>query len=221
MNRPRILLVDDHTIVRTSLRLLLQSAARCNVVGESTTGAEACDLASKLMPQVTILDLDLAGDEDPIVNIKRIRAACEETRVLATTALRDDVLFERATVAGAVGIVLKDYAMDTLLSAIQTITTGSVWLDPYVAARVLARLRNDESRTGRNSARIASLTRREREVITAVCEGLRDAEIARHLLLSETRVRRHLLSITSKLAVTGRLELMVYAHRYGLAKARG
>jgi DNA-binding NarL/FixJ family response regulator len=210
----RVLLVDDHVVVRRGLRMLLDSDAAFEVVGEAGDRAGTLRLAAATRSDLVLLDLDL-GNEDGADLIREIRAVSPETRVLVLTGIRDTVLHRRAVQLGAAGVVVKDAAPDVLLKAIRKVHAGEVWLDHATTARILAEM-SDGGRALRSdpdAAAIATLSRREIEVIELLGEGLSNRRIAERLFLSETTVRHHLSSIFSKLDVHDRLELLLFAHR--------
>lgn len=222
MTGPRLLVVDDHVLVRSGLRLLLESEPGWEVVGEAGAVEPAIALARDLAPDVTLLDLHLA-DEDATEAIPAILAACPTMHLLILTADRESASHERAIALGAAGLVLKDDASSVLIEAVQAVARGEAWLDRRLTARVLARLRSgaDTSSVDGVAAKVKLLTRRERDVIALVCEGLQNQDVASRLFISEATVRHHLTSIFAKLRLSGRFELIVFANRHGLAKSGG
>ena len=215
----RVLIVDDHGIVRAGLRMLLESQPGLTVVGEAATCADALVLATREHPDVIILDLDLGG-ENAIESIPTLLSAAPEARILVLTGVRDPEAHREAVRYGAMGLVLKEKAAETLLQAITKVRAGEVWLEPSMIARVLGELTRPQTAppTSPEAAKIATLTEREREVITLVGEGLRNKHIAERLYISEATVRHHLTAIFAKLEVADRFELAVYAYQHGLAK---
>lgn len=215
----RVLIVDDHGIVRAGLRMLLESQPGTSVVGETATCAEALALATREQPDVIVLDLDLGG-ENAIPSIPALLSAVPEARILVLTGVRDPEAHREAVRHGAIGLVLKEKAAETLLQAITRVRAGEVWLEPTMVARVLGELTRPQpaSPTSPEAAKIATLTLREREVITLVGEGLRNKHIAERLYISEATARHHLTAIFAKLGLTDRFELAIYAYQHGLAK---
>jgi len=213
----RLLLIDDHAVLRSGLKLLLESEAGWTVVGEAAAPDEGLELARKLEPDVIILDLRLGrASGDDIISL--LCALPNEPRVVVLTAVHDHVTHVHAVSNGAAGIVLKDFAGDVLIEAVQAVAGGAVWLDSTVTADVLKRLRaglpgaeNEELK------KIKELTPREREVIKLVCEGLHNPQIAKRLYISEATVRHHLTSIFAKLQLADKIELIIYAFRQELA----
>ena len=213
----RVLMIDDHALVRAGLRILLESQRRIVVVGEASTVPEALAMASHEQPDIILLDLDFSG-ETFADGIPALLSAAEQARIIILTGVRDTELHQQAVRLGAVGLVLKDQASTTLLQAIERVHSGEVWIERAMMARVLHHMTRPSHRLDPEADKIASLTVREREVITLIGEGLRNKEIAGRLSVRETTVRHHLTSIYDKLGVSDRLELVIYAYRHGLIR---
>ncbi len=213
----RILLVDDHEVVRCGLRLLLERHAGLLVVSEAGSRAMALEAARHEQPDVILLDLDL-GAESGLELIPGLRAVAHAARIIVLTGLREAELHRQAVHLGAAGLVLKEHSPQLLVQAIEHVHAGRAWLDASLVANVvteLARARGGE--LDPEAAKIASLTERELQVIGLICEGLQNKLIADRLSISDTTVRHHLTSIFAKLALDSRLELVIYAYRQGLA----
>jgi DNA-binding NarL/FixJ family response regulator len=215
----RVLIVDDHGIMRAGLRMLLESQPGITVVGEASTCADALALTTDTQPDVIVLDLDLGG-ENAVESIPTLLRIAPETRILVLTGVRDPEIHRQAIRHGAMGLVLKEKAVETLLQAITKVQAGEVWLESTMIARVLGDLTRPQSspQASAEATQIARLTEREREVITLVGEGLRNKHIAARLYISEATVRHHLTAIFAKLDVSDRFELAIYAYQHGLAK---
>ena len=215
----RVLIVDDHGIMRAGLRMLLESHPGFAVVGEASTCADALALATGTQPDVIVLDLDLGG-ENSIESIPTLLRIVPETRILVLTGVRDPEIHRQAIRHGALGLVFKEKAVETLLQAITKVRAGEVWLESTMIARVLGDLTRPQPspQASAETTQIARLTEREREVITLVGEGLRNKHIAERLYISEATVRHHLTAIFAKLDVSDRFELAIYAYQHGLAK---
>jgi DNA-binding NarL/FixJ family response regulator len=209
-------MIDDHALVRAGLRMLLESQGGIVVVGEAGQGAEALEIVSCQQPDIILLDLDLCG-ETATDYIPALLNAAENARLIILTGVRNSELQQHAVRLGAVGLVLKERAATTLLRAIERVYAGEVWLERTMMASVLQRMTRAAQRVDPEADKIASLTAREREVITLIGEGLRNRQVADRLFISETTVRHHLTSIYDKLGVADRLELVIYAYRHGLA----
>jgi len=213
----RVLLVDDHALVRAGLRMLIESQPGLTVVGEACDRAGAVTIAANERPDIILLDLDL-GDESGLDLIPDLRGTASGARILILTGLRDANAHRRAVRLGAMGLVQKEMAGEVLIKAIEKVNAGEVWLDRATTASLFAEMSEAaEKRQDVEFARIASLSCREREVIALIGEGLNNKRIAERLFISETTVRHHLTSIFNKLGVADRLELLVYAYRNKLA----
>lgn len=215
----RILIVDDHAVLRFGLRAILETQQHLEVVGEADDSSSALALANTKQPDIVLLDLDL-GKEDGSDLIPGLLDVSPNTRVIILTGVRDPRAHERVVQLGAMGIVLKDAALDLILKAIDKVYAGEVWLDRTLIANILnTRVQTNgfQERNARD-ARIATLTEREREIIGLIGEGLRNKIIAERLVISEATVRNHLTSIFAKLGVNDRFELVVFAYQNRLAQ---
>ena len=214
----RLLLVDDHTLVRAALRMLLEAHPRFCIVGEAAEGRTALALAARAQPDVILLDLSL-GDCDGTQLIPDLRAAAPQAQVLVLTAIPNRDAHLEAIRLGAKGLVSKDKTADTLIMAIEQVHAGQASVEPALLTALLNELspHHKEKHTDPEQAKLPTLSPREREVIVLIGEGLRNKEIASQLFISETTVRHHLTSIFTKLEVVDRLELVIYAYRHGLA----
>lgn len=215
----KILIVDDHAVIRTGLRLLIETDQRFGVCGEAGSQAEAMEAAARTHPDLILLDLDLDGD-NALEHLPELLKASPSSRVLILTGINDPDIHAQALKAGALGLVLKEKAASVLMKAIQKVHEGEVWFDRTTMGNVLAEMshRGRQSDLAPEASKIAALTDREREVVTLIGEGLRNKQIAERLFISETTVRHHLTSIFDKLDVADRLELVIYAYRHNLAK---
>lgn len=212
----RILLIDDHRVIRKGLRVLLNDYPDFEVVGEAGSRAEALPLIESEQPNLILLDLDL-GSTTSLDFLSELVATGRDTRVLVLTGVRDKELQRQAIQLGAMGIVLKDHAAEILVEAIQKVNSGEMWLDRSTIVSILgnpARASADPERF-----KIAMLTEREREIISLLAEGLRNKQIGERLFISEITVRHHLTSIFNKLAVSDRVELLIYAYRNSIVAA--
>jgi DNA-binding NarL/FixJ family response regulator len=214
----RVLIVDDHAIVRVGLAMLLNGDGGVTVVGDCGGLAEACALAASTQPDVILLDCDL-GDEDGIEGIPALLEAAPLAAVLLFTAVADKEVHRQALQLGARGVVTKHNSAATLLKAVRRVHAGEIWAERADIGQVLTSLRaNNAHIRGEDTQRIELLSQRERDIITLVAEGLDNVEIGTRLNISEKTVRNHLTSIFDKLCVPDRLGLAVYAFREGLAK---
>jgi DNA-binding NarL/FixJ family response regulator len=213
---PRILIVDDHPVVRTGVRMIVESDVRNLVVGEAGTSAEALEIAALTAPNVILLDLDLGGESglDLLPDLLRVAPAA---RVIVLTAVEDTAVHRTALHRGALGLVRKSATLATLMAAIRKVHEGEAWFDRAFIGSVLSELSAKRDHVDAEAVKIASLSKREREVAILICRGLSNHAIADALFISEATVRHHVTSIYEKLAVAGRAELIVFAFRNGLA----
>ncbi len=212
----RVLIVDDHSVVRTGLRLVIQGSPGLTIVGDAANREEAMTLAARERPDIILLDLDLGG-ESGVAIISDLIAAAGDARVIILTGLRDPEVHRKAVMVGAMGVVSKENAAEVLIKAIERIHAGEAWLDPTIMAGVLNEMSGKSKKKDREAEKIATLTNREREVVALVGKGIKNKEVAERLFISETTVRHHLTSIFDKLEVSDRVELLLYAMRHGLA----
>lgn len=217
-NSIRVLLIDDHVVMRVGLRMLIESQPGLTVVGEATNRAEAIQCVAREQPDIILLDLDLGG-ESGLDLIPALRTTAGEARVIVLTGILDSREHLQAIHLGALGLVMKDQLVEVLVKAIEKVHAGQTWLDPALAASVLAERSQGRGQDSDEAKRIATLTERERAVIALICEGLKNKQIARRLFISEITVVHHLTSIFNKLGVANRLELLTYAYNHGLVQA--
>jgi DNA-binding NarL/FixJ family response regulator len=204
----RILIADDHSVVRQGLRMFLQLDSELDVVGEASDGAEARRLAGELAPDVVLMDL-LMPVMDGIAATEAIRQALPDTEVIALTSVLEDASVVAAVKAGAIGYLLKDTKADDLCRAIKAAAAGQVQLSPEAAARLVREVRAPE--------RPEALTERETDVLRLLAEGKANKEIAQALAIGEKTVKTHVSSILSKLGVQSRTQAALYAAQIGLA----
>ncbi|HEY8205574.1 MAG TPA: response regulator transcription factor [Pyrinomonadaceae bacterium] len=212
----KILIVDDHLLVRTGLRMLIESEPDLKVVGQASNRSEALALAKSEQPDLILLDIDL-GSENGLDFLPELTDTVAGVHVLVLTGLREIESHRRAARLGAAGVVLKEHAADVLLKAIKKVQAGELWLDRSMMGSLLREM-TQPPKIDAEAAKIATLTRREREVLTLVAEGLKNRDIAARLFISETTVTHHLSSVFAKLGVSDRLELVIYAFANNLAK---
>ncbi len=217
MSPIRILLADDHAVVRAGLRMLLSADADLHIVGEAETGAQALQLTGELLPDVVLMDISMP-DMNGIEATRRIKAQYPNVAVLALTMHEDDQYFFEMLGAGASGYVPKRAAPNDLIAAIHAVQGGGVFLFPSVA-RVLVQdylQRTAQSGGERPGRPFDTLTDREREVLSLIAQGLSNQEIADQLVISVKTVNRHRENIMTKLDLHSRVELVRYAIEKGL-----
>lgn len=212
----RIMIVDDHVVIRSGLRMLIEHDQRMQVVAMAGNKTEALERAASERPDVIILDL-LLGDEDGLSFLPELCQESPNSRVLVLTGVQNPDAHRRAIRRGAMGIVLKEHAADQLLKAIKKVNDGEVWIERSMMGSMIQEF-NKPALVDPEVTKIESLTDREREVIALIGEGLKNKQVGERLFISETTVTHHLSSVFSKLEVSDRLELIIYAFRHGLAK---
>ncbi len=214
MKKLRILLVDDHEVVRLGLATLLEDIPGVIVVGEAGSAREAMIACERLDPDLVILDIRLP-DQTGVDVCRRITERWPHIRVIMLTSYTDDDLIAEAVLAGAVGYVLKQVGNEELLRAIEAVRRGEALLDPQVTQRVLQRMRQTERLLDASAFR--DLSKRELEVLHLVSQGKSNREIAEVLSVSEKTVRNHVSSVLNKLGLNNRIELATYAVRHRIA----
>jgi DNA-binding NarL/FixJ family response regulator len=207
----RILLVDDHEVVRLGVRALIDRQPGMEVVGEAGTVREAVTQTRRLQPDVVVLDIRLPGGSglDACRQIKDYRP---ETRIIILTSFPDDEVIFEAIACGADGYVLKEIGSDELIRALERIGRGESLLDPSVTDRVFAKMR--EVRERERADAFAGLSERQMHILARVAEGETNREIGAALYLSEKTVRNYLSEILSKLNLKSRTQAAAYAARY-------
>lgn len=213
----KVLIADDQALVRSGFRMLVESAADLEVVGEAATGAEALELARSLAPDVVLMDIRMP-QMDGIEATRAIVSdpATSEVRVLVLTTFDlDEYVFE-ALRAGASGFLLKDTDPDDLLEAVRVVAAGDALLAPSITRRLIAEFASRPPAPSHTSGDLADLTEREREVLTLVGRGLSNGEIATELFISPATAKTHVSRVMMKLAARDRAQLVVIAYESGL-----
>ena len=205
----RVLIVDDHPVVRDGLRAILETAPNLDLVGEAADGAEGVRLAAELAPDVVLMDLRMPG-LGGIEAIEQIKVARPEIAIVILTTYDDDELILRGLRAGALGYLLKDAGRAMLLDAIRAAHGGELLLPPAIATRLVAQL--EEARPARGE----ELSPRELEVLALIAQGVANKQIARQLRIAERTVKAHVTSVFHKLAVDTRAQAVAVALRRGL-----
>jgi NarL family two-component system response regulator LiaR len=208
----RVLVVDDHAIVRKGIRALLATEPAVDVVGEARDGQEAIKQADLLEPDVILMDLVMPGT-DGLEATRRIMARQPRMRVLVLTSFDGDDKVFPAIRAGALGYLLKDSGPNELLDAIQQVYQGESWLHPAIARKLVRQL----SQPGERGVGPDALTEREVEVLRFVAKGWSNRDISEQLTISEATVRTHVSNILGKLNLGSRTQAALYALREGLA----
>lgn len=214
-NPIKVLLVDRLALVRAGLRLLIESQPGMVVVGEADNPTDAVEIAARERPDIILLE---PGGKDQIASIPHLLASANGARIILVTDQFDPLVHQQALQYGAVGIVTKAQPAHVLIKAIVRVHAGEAWVDRTMMATLLmngSRARNGEPMDP-EAKKIALLTDKEREVIALLGEGLKNREIAERLSISEITVRHRLTSIFSKLGISDRLELILYAIQHNL-----
>lgn len=214
----RILIADDHAMVRRGMRDFLELHDDLSVIGEAADGAQAVELALRLEPDVVVMDL-LMPNLDGIAATSAIKAARPSIEIIAITSFIEESRVVAAIEAGASGFLLKDADADDLAAAIRSAADGEVHLDPAVAGIVARRMRTGSGAVADGSgadAGLASLTSRERDVLAGVARGLSNRAIAEELGITERTARTHVSNILAKLGLASRTQAALLAVQHGL-----
>jgi NarL family two-component system response regulator LiaR len=211
--RIRILIADDHTIVRDSLQALIETEPGMEVIGEAEDGVEVVSKACALRPDVILMDLVMPR-QDGISAISEIKREYPEARILVLTSFAEDEKVFPAIKAGALGYLLKDSSPQQLLQAIRDVQRGESYLHPTIARKLIGELHRPSLDLPLTQE---PLTEREMQVLRLVAQGLSNPEIARELVISERTVRTHVSNILGKLHLANRTQAALYALREGLA----
>ena len=210
----RILIAEDHAIVRQSVKIMLEMEPEFIVVGEAEDGEQALKLAEKVDPDLVLMDIRMEG-MDGVEATRKLRERLPSIGVLILTGFGDDAILLQAVEAGAHGFLLKDASADELKKAILRVVSGESHMTPSLLRKLLDEL---AVREVSHQPAHADLTPREREVLEALARGMSNEEIAGELVISEKTVKTHLGSIFGKLQVVGRAQAMLYAIREGLVE---
>lgn len=208
VNPIRVMIVDDHSMMRTGLRYTLRSFEDIELVGEAGSGAEALELCAGVQPNVVLMDMIMPG-MDGVEATRRIRQSCPQVQVIALTSFQEQDLVERALQAGAIGYLLKNVAADKLAQAIRSADAGHPTLAEE-ATEVLIQATRQKTELGHD------LTEREREILALMAAGLKNAQIAERLTISTSTVKFHVRNILSKLEASNRAEAVTLAWQHHL-----
>ena len=208
----RVLVVDDHTIIRKGIRAVLELVPDIDLAGEAENGSQAVELEKELSPDVILMDL-MMPEMDGIAAIKEIKKQRPSARILVLTNFAGEEMIFPAIKSGAVGYHLKDSSPEALIEAIRQVDQGVASLHPSIAKKVLDELHN----AGKQRLSDEPLTQREVEVLRRLAQGHENREIAEQLVISEATVRTHVSNILGKLHLASRTQAALYALREGLA----
>jgi DNA-binding NarL/FixJ family response regulator len=215
----RVLLADDHPIVRDGLRKLLSLEPDIDIVGEASDGREVISVVQATNPDVVILDLRMPN-MDGLATLEVLRQMQPRPKIIVLTASEDKNEFVQAMKLGCSGIVLKQTAPDLIVKSIRKVYSGEIWLDSHTTAAVMRQFAAPVEVMGSHPATRARgrspLSQREREIVSLVAQGFKNREMAEKMFISEQTVKNHLHNIFDKLGVSDRLELALYAIHKGL-----
>ena len=213
----RVLVADDHPIVRDGIRKLLSLESDLEVVGEAADGREVIERVQELDPDVLLLDIRMPG-LDGLGAMQSLQHLNKKTKVIILTASEDKNEFVQAMKLGCSGIVLKQTTPDLIVKSIRKVQAGEIWLDSHTTAAVMRQFASPaEPMGGAPKVRERSpLSQREREIVALVAQGYKNKEMAEKMFISEQTVKNHLHNIFDKLGVSDRLELALYAIHKGL-----
>jgi|SRR5208283_245263 len=214
--RIRVVIADDHPIVRDGLRRLLTAEEDIEVVGEAADGRELLQNVQAWRPDVILLDLRMPNT-DGLTALQTLQSANNPAKVIILTASEDKNEFVQAMKLGCAGIVLKQTSADLIIKSIRKVHSGEIWLDQHTTAAVMRQFAATEAATSVGKARErAPLSAREHEIVALVAQGYKNKEMAEKMFISEQTVKNHLHNIFDKLGVSDRLELALYAIHKGL-----
>ncbi|WP_426452169.1 response regulator transcription factor [Paenibacillus sp. S-38] len=211
----KLVIVDDHAVVRSGLSMLLNAKEDLEVVGEAADGDEGIRLALEHRPNVVLMDLSMPHGKDGMTATKELKEAAPETFVLILTMHDDDEYLFRAIHAGASGYILKSAPHEELLNAIRSVASGQAYLNPSATKRLMGEYM-ERMRTGEGSGSFEALSDREKEIVSHVAMGYSNKEIAEQLTISVKTVETHKANVMEKLGLKTRPELVKYAMKKGL-----
>lgn len=220
MNKTRVLLADDHAVLRAGLKALLATQPDLDPVGEAGEGGEAVRLAETLQPDVLLLDVTMPGNEH-FAALRAVRVRAPEVRVLLLTMHEDEALLREALRQGASGYVLKKAAEAELLTAIRAVARGEAFVDPAMTRAMIEGYLGTEGTKGIRGTQTDGLTAREFEVLKLAAEGYTNKQIAAQLVISVKTVETHKAHIAEKLGMKSRVEWLRYAREKGWLAASG
>jgi DNA-binding NarL/FixJ family response regulator len=213
----RVILADDQPLIRAGLRMLIEQTPDIDVAGEAGTGAEAVQLTRDTGPDVVVMDIRMPG-MDGIEATQMITAGDTHARVLVLTTFDDDDYVYGALRAGASGFLVKDMALDDIVTAIRVVAAGDATIAPGVTRRLIGEFAG-QSRSGRSPKAITGITDREREVLKLVGLGMSNAEIAAALYITVGTAKTHVARLLAKLGARDRVQLVIIAYEAGLVSA--
>jgi DNA-binding NarL/FixJ family response regulator len=210
----RVLLVDDHELVRQGISAMLASSGDITIVGNARSGREAIEVARKELPDIVLMDVRMP-DMDGLEATRKIKEERPRTAVIMLTMHDNPTYLRDAVRAGAAGYLLKDVSKDELVDAVRQVATGGAFIESQMLKGMLSEMKP----TGQATPAAKNLTKREREILSLVAEGMSNREIAEKLVLSPETVKSHVAAILEKLNVSDRTQAAIYAVRNGLVES--
>lgn len=217
MPRTRVMVVDDHEVVRSGLKAILEPEEDLEVVGEAASAREAIQKALRLDPHVVLMDVRM-GEMSGIEACRLIKSAHPQVNILMLTSFSEEEAVTAAIMAGASAYLLKNVGRSDLIKAIRAVAAGQNLLDPSVTKRVMEKLAQLAAKEQERA--VEGISEREKEVLTLVARGLTNKEIGKNLIITENTARNHVSRILDKLGLTRRSEAAVFAAEHGLLKKR-
>jgi DNA-binding NarL/FixJ family response regulator len=213
----RVVLADDQPLVRAALQMVITDAPDLEVVGEANNGAEAVELTDALNPDVVVMDIRMPG-MDGIEATQRITAGPSMAQIVVLTTFDDDEYVYSALRAGASGFLVKDMALDEILSAVRVVAAGDALIAPSITRRLIKEFAGGSSGAAPAAPRrtLSGITAREREVLTLVSRGLSNAEVAEHMVISVATAKTYVSRLLTKLDARDRVQLVIIAYEAGL-----
>lgn len=208
----RVLIADDHSIVRAGLRMLIQAESDLELIGEATGGLDAQEKVLQLHPDVLVLDLSMP-DTDGITVTRTLKENGSQCSILILTVHEDAALLREAIKVGAAGYIIKHAAEDELISAIRAVHRGEIYVHPKM---IRSLIQNDKAPTGVITEDPDNLTNREKEILRLIVQGYTNKQIADELIISIRTVEGHRANLTEKLGIRSRVELLRYAKEHGM-----
>ncbi len=218
-NSISVVILDNHALVRAGLKLLINNQPGLKIIGEADQLDPGLEILSNLKPDIVLFELNISELASSTV-ISQISKAADSGRLILVTDNSNPTLNQQAVENGVMGVIFKSQSPEILFKAIEKVHQGEVWLERSLIANVLTRLSRNSKEPGKTPEEMHTeeLSEREKEIVRLIGQGYKNKKISTQLCISETTVRHHLTSIYSKLGVTDRLELLVFAHRNGLVK---
>jgi len=211
----KLMVVDDHVVVRSGLMMLLDGKNNMTVIGEAADGDEAIQKAQELKPDVVLMDLSMPHGKDGLTATKELKELQPDIAILILTMHDDEEYLFRAIHAGASGYILKSAPHEDLLSAITSVANGNAYLTPDATRKLMSEYM-DKMKHGEGTSTFDSLSDREKEVLEWIAKGYSNKEIAQHLVISVKTVESHKSNLMEKLGIKTRPELVKYAMKKGL-----